>query len=670
MQRFFQIFFLIIAISHIAILSAFASANELLSASKALSLPTEQLIKVWDSNDLSTVTRSTTEPVFAVYSGNSGKGFAIVSGEMVLGYSYDNEISSPDKLPLPMREYLIQLEEQLRSSALSTKEKAPGNVVVQIETAKWAQGDPYNRLCPTKNGSKCLTGCIPTAFAIVMRYHKWPNQGTGKVYNPMTGEAVNISEHTYNWDEMPMEYSYGNYTETQANEVASLMMHLGYAYMVSYGTSNTSGNHNSYILAKYFNYVDVGVSQRWQVGDSEWVRLIKESLDNGCPIPYAATNSGTGDSKHIFVLDGYTDNNYYHFNWGWGGNGNGYFLLSSMTPSTGDNYSKSDTHQAYFNLRPNRVLENYTISVSATEGGTATLNGVSSVTVKEGSAITLVAVADEGYEFTGWTVNGDVVSKDATYTFSARASAEYVANFNKKEEVKKYTVSVAENSNGKVYIGEEGVTTVEVEAGSTLTLYAIPNEGYSFVNWTVNGTEISTNHIVTITVEASAEYVANFEMISSENFSIELYSAGNGSVYIGDDKSCAKGEFEKETTVTIHAVADEGYEFDYWTIEKGGYEFPLQGAEKDATIFLLENLTLYAYFKVSTSVNDVKDNRAKVYVNENKLHLEGNNCIFRIYTNDGKKIKELFVQNISTIELPAGYYIVSLDNYSEKIIIK
>ena len=341
-----------------------------------------------------------------------------------------------------------------------------------------------------------------------------------------------------------------------------------------------------------------------------------------------------------------------------------------MTPFTGDNYSKSDTHKAYFNLRPNRVLENYTISVSATEGGTATVNGVSSVTVKEGSAITLVAVADEGYEFIGWTMNGDVVSNDAIYTINVTASVEYVAKFNKKEEAKKYTVSVAGNSNGKVYIDEEGITTVEVEAGSRLTLYAIPNEGYSFVNWTMNGKEFSTNDIITITVEASAEYIADFEIASSENFSIELYSAGNGSVYIGDDNSCVKGKFEKGTIVNIHAVADEGYEFDYWTIEKGGYEFPLQGAEKDATINLLENLTLYAYFKVSTSVNDVKDNRTKVYVVENKLHLEGDNCIFRIYTNDGKIIKELFVQNASIIELPTGNYIVSFYNNSEKIIIK
>ena len=222
--------FILLMLFNVFALSAFATEKSLNAAARQLTLPVGKVCKLWDSNDLCAATRAAAEPTFTVYGGADGKGFAIVAGERVLGYSADGEISSPDGLPEPMLEYLMQLDEELRSANVQQAAKAPGNVVVELQTANWAQRDPYNRMCPTKNGSRCLTGCIPTAFAIVMKYHRWPIQGTGKVYNPTTGEAVDISSHTYNWDEMLMEYSSGSYTEAQANEVAALMMHLGFAY--------------------------------------------------------------------------------------------------------------------------------------------------------------------------------------------------------------------------------------------------------------------------------------------------------------------------------------------------------------------------------------------------------------------------------------------------------
>ena len=728
---------------NVFVLSAFATGKSLNAAAQQLSLPAEQICKLWDSNALRAATNATVEPTFSVYGRRDGKGFAIVAGERILGYSDDGEITSPDGLPEPMLEYLLQLDEELRCADVQQDAKAPGNVVVELETANWAQRDPFNRMCPIKNGYRCLTGCIPTAFAIVMRYHKWPVHGTGKVYNPITGEAVDISSHTYNWDEMLMEYTSGNYTDAQANEVAALMMHLGFAYMVEYSPSNTGGNHNSSTLAKKFGYVDVGKTQRWQVGDTEWVRLIKESLDNGCPVPYAATNSGSGsgDAKHIFVLDGYTDNGYYHFNWGWGGNGNGYFQLTAMKPFDGDNYSKADSHQAYFNLRPDRVLENYTVSVSATEGGTATVNDAQSVTVEEGTIVTLRATANEGYDFAGWSVGGTTVSTNAVYTATvtasveyvanfgkkaepkkytvsvsateggtatvnnassvtveegslitlratahegysfigwsvdgttvstnavyvatATASVEYVANFEKKAEVKRYTVSVNKSNYGKVYIGKEGVTSVEAEEGSRLTLYAIAHDGYNFLNWTLDGAVISTSAATTITVEASAQYVANFEKIETgKKFTIELYCAGKGGkVHIDDDKDCTRKQVEQGTIVEIHAVADQGYEFDYWAIDDGGLEFPLQGAGKDAVINVLSNFTFYAYFKVSTSVGGIEQGECTVGVKGNRLQVSGYNGTLHIYTADGARVKECVVEESLTVELPRGVYILSL----------
>ena len=66
----------------------------------------------------------------------------------------------------------------------------------------------------------------------------------------------------------------------------------------------------------------------------------------------------------------------------------------------------------------------YTVTVTA-ENGTVTGAGE----YEEGAAVTLVATANEGYEFVNWTKGEEVVSTEATYTFTITENVALVANF-------------------------------------------------------------------------------------------------------------------------------------------------------------------------------------------------------------------------------------------------
>ena len=83
-----------------------------------------------------------------------------------------------------------------------------------------------------------------------------------------------------------------------------------------------------------------------------------------------------------------------------------------------------------------------------------------------GATITLTATANEGYYFVNWTKDDDVVSTNATYSFTATAAGNYVANFaaydvhNKTIEANKwYAISspVHNNNNDETL---EGVTNL------------------------------------------------------------------------------------------------------------------------------------------------------------------------------------------------------------------
>ena len=68
-------------------------------ASAILKQNRQNLHKVWDSNDLAEVAGKATHADFEVIANKNGNGFAIVSGESVIGYSLDTEAPSIEEIP-------------------------------------------------------------------------------------------------------------------------------------------------------------------------------------------------------------------------------------------------------------------------------------------------------------------------------------------------------------------------------------------------------------------------------------------------------------------------------------------------------------------------------------------------------------------------------------------
>ena len=323
-----------------------------------------------------------------------------------------------------------------------TIQETGGNIVVHLETASWGQGYPFNEQCWTSYGgtTHAKTGCVSTAYAIVMRYHKFPKEGTAnKLYNCQAAHTyVEITDRIYDWDNMPLVYD-GNWTEAQIYEVSKIMSHLAHANFSSFGSGATTANEERETarLNRYFNYPKIAASYQRDYTKEQWEAMIRESLDNGCPVPYAANNSGTGDTRHMFVIDGYTDNGYFHFNFGWNGGGNGWFKLDNITPYQGDNYSWKDgsEHYANFNLMPDVARQTITATVAPTNAGTVAINNnqaANEVTAEliEGSQATLTAKANDGYIFSHWSKGAETISTESTCKVTVDANDnDYVANF-------------------------------------------------------------------------------------------------------------------------------------------------------------------------------------------------------------------------------------------------
>ena len=544
---------------------------------------------------------------------------------------------------------------QAQERAGATEEEY-GNIVVYLETAKWGQDSPYNKLCFTSNGSQAITGCVPTAYAILMNYHKWPAKANEKrVYHSGTGESMTLG-HVYDWDNMLSSYS-GTYTDEEANAVATLMRDLGWAYGVEYGIGNTAsgaGGEGAAKLIDIFKYksespntssATMATNRDVLANDNLWVEYIKQSLDAGCPIPYSSTTTGGG--RHIFILDGYTDKGYFHFNWGWNGHGNGWFKLDEMKPDAYSDYSKS--HKAYFMLKPDVATYTISVTVNEEEAGSAAVNDKDNVTVNEGASITLTATANEGYVFVNWTLNGEEVSSNSTYTTTATADAEYTANFKESKEPDtpaEVTIKTESTIGGNATVN--GMAEITVTAGSAVSLEAIPDEGYIFVEWR-NGIDIvSTNAFFSTTAQSDKIYTAIF-IEKSGTVTIEVKGSG-GYAYVGNGTD-RKLEVEKGSTVSIRAAAVEGSgrKFAYWSTgntiasgkgtihtNKNPYEFT---ATEDATFFV-NFVTEDTDLNVTIETASTEGGTATIYGEQKQTIALGSEIVFEAKANEGYKFTE------------------------------
>ena len=464
------------------------------------------------SSDSRAITGNSNDaPTFHILTGANGKGFVIVSGEEtekpILGYSFDGTIDT-NNLPDGIVDYMTDIDAQIRAlrqynaanpqkaAARSAMQKATatetgGTIVVELNTAQWAQGSPYNNYCFLEGATgttKASTGCVPTAYSILCYYHKWPESAKEvTVYHANTGASMTLG-HTYDYESMSNVS-----TEAGANAVATLMRDLGWAYQVSYGVGNTgTGNKGEGpgTLMDVFNYKSETpcnhgnyTSNRSTLGDDElWMQYIKESLDAGLPIPYSSTTSAAGTARHIYILDGYTNNNYFHFNWGWGGNGNGWFTLNNMVVDTSSDYSNS--HKAYFKLMPNKTPRTVTATTNSSSMGTVSINGGTagnsvSAEVTEGTKATLTAHPADGYALASWTKNGVIVgTKNPIQVTVGESGNDYVANFDDAANVlinKDYVINPA---NGSLSDGTSKYSTwTSTDTQPALTLKATNADG-------------------------------------------------------------------------------------------------------------------------------------------------------------------------------------------------
>lgn len=351
-------------------------------------------------------------------------GFVIVSGDErmpdVLAYSDESNFDI-DCIPPSVRYWLDCYEEaflNLTDSNTPTPSHLesvnPDGVAPLLGKNAWGQSDPYNRLCPSVGKDRCVTGCVATAMAQVMKYHRYPDTGKGSVNYYTNTNKIHLqkdfSSVQLEWDKMLDAYK-KNFSQEEANAVAELMFACGTSVKMDYCTSEQggSGAYQTDLVTAFvdnFSYdSDAAFMDRRYCSVENWHQILINELNAGRPVNYAGQSMR--DGGHSFVFDGYKTeigNNYpyYHVNWGWNGVCDGYYQIADLHPSENGQHATYDgfnsSQQMTIGIKPEDGINDDTIFL-----GTPNLY-TSSSTVKAGNSLTVYTASCVNFSYK--TFNG------------------------------------------------------------------------------------------------------------------------------------------------------------------------------------------------------------------------------------------------------------------------
>ena len=204
----------------------------------------------------------------------------------------------------------------------------------------------------------------------------------------------------------------------------------------------------------------------------------------------------------------------------------------------------------------------------------------SSIVFHYGENCKVIATANTNYNFQNWTENGSIVSTDAEYSFTVTGNKNLVANFIQNS----FEITATANPSAGGTVSGAGT----YNSGANCTLTATATTGYTFLNWTENGTTVSTNATYSFTVENARTLVANF---SPNTYTVTL-NANGGTINSGNVTSYTYGVGATLPT----NVTRTGYTFGGWYANSSLTGSPVTSIPTTAT----GNKTYWAKWIVNT----------------------------------------------------------------------
>ena len=163
--------------------------------------------------------------------------------------------------------------------------------------------------------------------------------------------------------------------------------------------------------------------------------------------------------------------------------------------------------------------------------------------------VILNAVAENGYEFIGWLINGESHRGTESLALTIEEDVHVAAQFIKSNII-------------LTLVAEEGGTATgggSYEPGESIHIQAIAEDGFVFSHWIGDGIDNVNSSSALVTLEESSSITASFTPRPLNTYSINLEAIPEqGGVILGS------GAYTEGSVVDISAQSLKGYKFEKW----------------------------------------------------------------------------------------------------------
>jgi len=508
-------------------------------------------------------------------------GFAVVTSDdrfdEVIGYS---STTFAKEMPCGFKWWLNTVNEVMEkakgSSPVSAKSRSKIKKagIAPMITTKWGQTSPYNEQCKfTATDGKTyqmVTGCVATAMAQVMNYHKFPIRGNGTSsytirYNDDAFRIVfeeDFSKSVYDWNNMLDDYTtykWSNLQDEHTAAVSKLMRDCGIAVKMRYSDSTYGSSSNlssaANALKNHFYYDEkTKYMSRSSYSTDEWMGLIYNELNESRPILYAGSESDTNNSSgHAFVLHGYDTDGKVYINWGGDGShsNDGYFNIDMLNPSG---------YNTTFNMRQSMVVVVPSISQPSVEKCDITINSSGNGAV---------------------TYNGsEIRNTSKTYTIIKNATVKLVFTPDPGNQIKSVVVggidvtsSLVANSYTITNLSYDTSVSATFEASSGSDINSSLSGGITGYLKTVAGSDVRVS--MGIYLQNNSSYTINItRLVAKHPIDGRVLATITDSQQLGE----LKGGEQKKVNVNFNEDITPTFEW-YYTYAGGSYLFSVKGTD-------------------------------------------------------------------------------------------
>lgn len=301
---------------------------------------------------------------------------------------------------------------------------------------------------------------------------------------------------------------------------------------------------------------------------------------------WAAQHEVTAPEKTIVTIEGKADSGYEFENW--------ISPTGATLPNNENNIIVEEgldrkTYTAYFKEVYIPPITNHNVTITANANGKCKYKVGSgsyseakishSVSIADGDVLEVLAVPDNGFAFSKWTIDGSD-STDNPYSQSVHDDLSLSCTFAEipLEEVT-ITVQTDGTNEARYRIGDgswsnwsSSEQSFKVNVGSIYSVEAQVKGNYTFKEWTTGSEKTSSNPAnFTAKSGVNAVHIASFEAIVMRMLTVVAGTGGkcraklnnNWSEYYSGSHTFT--DIVDGTKVTVEALADNGYHFSKWT---------------------------------------------------------------------------------------------------------